>query len=290
MSEIKVESIQFELNQPVEITLGFDVPKTGESQHGTWYLYGGKVGGINKNFFASEKLHEDIQAGGYKKGSVIIITKKAKQGEHGLFSIYTVEGKDAKKEESMSEVLPKSKIIPNTDNGDGKKVENQEAAPQQNVWDEKDKRMARMNALNRGFDYIISRKLAIEDAFSIANMCVQFIWTGKIPEPIFMPHKEKLERLYAMVKEMEVEDLMKDFIVTFYGMKKGTDLLDNPNYLRDCFDIWEAGYFSWQEGKKELGQVKTEIADLIKKEKSAEKEMKEANNDKSPEITDYFSL
>ena len=70
------KAMKFNPNLPTEVELSFDEPKTGDGQYGTWYLYGTKENIKGESgFFATQILHEILQAMGVKTGSKLIITK-----------------------------------------------------------------------------------------------------------------------------------------------------------------------------------------------------------------------
>ena len=73
------KAMKFNPNLPTEVELTFDEPKTGDGKYGTWYLYGTKENIKGESgFFATEILHEKLQAMGVKTGSNLIITKIVK--------------------------------------------------------------------------------------------------------------------------------------------------------------------------------------------------------------------
>ena len=76
------KNIKFQPNVPVDVTLAFDQPKTGNGPHGTWYLYGTKplITG-ETGFFATELLHNKIQEAGLSEGDKITIIKVSKDNK-----------------------------------------------------------------------------------------------------------------------------------------------------------------------------------------------------------------
>lgn len=63
-------------NVPSVVKFSYDNPKSGESEHGPWHLYGVKVNGIDMNFFATDFLHDLLQTIPVKQGMIASITKK----------------------------------------------------------------------------------------------------------------------------------------------------------------------------------------------------------------------
>ena len=76
------KNIKFEPNVPVEVTLAFDQPKTGDGEYGTWYLYGTKALITGESgFFATELLHKKIQEAGLSMGDTFTIIKVSKDNK-----------------------------------------------------------------------------------------------------------------------------------------------------------------------------------------------------------------
>ena len=76
------KNIKFQPNVPVDVSLAFDQPKTGNGPHGTWYLYGTKplITG-ETGFFATELLHNKIQEAGLSEGDKVTIIKVTKDNK-----------------------------------------------------------------------------------------------------------------------------------------------------------------------------------------------------------------
>jgi len=61
-------------NKDYLVTLLYDECKTGESQYGSWALFGVEFRGENKNLFADEHLHAKLAK--YGRGAKLVICRK----------------------------------------------------------------------------------------------------------------------------------------------------------------------------------------------------------------------
>jgi len=70
----KMKTLQLKkFNTDYLVTLTYDKCKSGESQYGTWNLYGIKYEGIEQGIFAEDALHQQLQQ--YGKGAKIVIRR-----------------------------------------------------------------------------------------------------------------------------------------------------------------------------------------------------------------------
>ncbi len=70
----KMKTLQLnQFNYDYPITLTYDNCKSGESQYGTWNLYGVKYEGLEQGIFAEEALHQNLQQ--YGKGTKLVIRR-----------------------------------------------------------------------------------------------------------------------------------------------------------------------------------------------------------------------
>ena len=130
---------KFELDKSTKIVLLYDKPKTGQGQYGEWYLYGAEINQEQTTFFATEKLHEEIQRVGFKKGSVFTITLKAGKNEEGkLYQYYEIDS-DGTPIKKFANSLDSQKAIEKKDNQDA-------------IWEAKDRLSAAQTALNCASD------------------------------------------------------------------------------------------------------------------------------------------
>ncbi len=67
------------LNQPARVKLLKDKPFEGSSSYGEYRLYSVEHEGAEKAYFATEEVHEEIQAHKLKAGDEVILTKIAQQ-------------------------------------------------------------------------------------------------------------------------------------------------------------------------------------------------------------------
>jgi hypothetical protein len=67
------------LNQPARVKLLKDKPFEGSSTYGKYLLYSVEHDGVEKAYFATEEVHEEMQAHGLKRGDEIVLTKLAQQ-------------------------------------------------------------------------------------------------------------------------------------------------------------------------------------------------------------------
>jgi len=62
-----------QFNHDYTIILTYDKCKSGESQYGSWNLYGVKYEGVEQGIFAEEALHQELKK--YGKGSKLVIRR-----------------------------------------------------------------------------------------------------------------------------------------------------------------------------------------------------------------------
>lgn len=77
----KQPQVEIKMNIPELITFKFNDPKTGQGQHGTWYLYGVENRGEDKVFFPTEYLNEKIRAFAPLQGKTLEIVKTEGEGK-----------------------------------------------------------------------------------------------------------------------------------------------------------------------------------------------------------------
>lgn len=220
----KPETIKFELDKPVTITLGFDQPKTGEGEYGTWYLYGGKSDGRLVTFFSAEGLHEKLQ--GYKKGDTIIITKKAQQGEKGLISVFEVV-KQGVTEPKPAEI-PKLNIPSNGNQSQG-------GVPVE-VWERKDERMVKMNALSHAVEFVTNTKgftgneTDVAKMFLLAQKC--YDWVYQIESIVDKTLSTIRKTIHVNYQKCGVnEEDYRVFLQDKYGIQSSLEITDKENLL-----------------------------------------------------------
>ena len=96
------KKLDLQINSPVNLQLLFDKPIVSENKFGPYYMYGVTDGQNEFNFFAPQKVHE--QLGKSKRGTAFTLTKTATQKGKKLFTDYKVKFLDnGKQNETKSD-------------------------------------------------------------------------------------------------------------------------------------------------------------------------------------------
>ena len=89
------------INQPMEITLLYDEPVSGQSKYGSYHLFAVAVNEDEFSFFPTDEVYEQIKH--LKKGDRFTITKLAAQRGNKLVTTYEVKPINAKIEIPVSQ-------------------------------------------------------------------------------------------------------------------------------------------------------------------------------------------
>lgn len=81
--------LELPINQPMEITLLYDEPVSGQSKYGSYHLFAVAVNEDEYSFFPTEEVYEQIKH--LKKGDRFTITKLASQRGNKLVTTYEVK-------------------------------------------------------------------------------------------------------------------------------------------------------------------------------------------------------
>jgi hypothetical protein len=84
------------INQPMEITLLYDEPVSGQSKYGSYHLFAVAVNEDEFSFFPTDEVYEQIKH--LRKGERFTITKLAAQRGNKLVTTYEVKPINAKVE------------------------------------------------------------------------------------------------------------------------------------------------------------------------------------------------
>lgn len=180
----------FKLQTNVSATITFKSPtpiKTGQSQYGDWVMYSIIVEEIEKVFFPSIILHNQIQKEIYKSKTLIITKKEDTTGSNGrgAITIYSVE-------------------VPKTLNNSIEKFTSQlsqstnEARQndQDKIWEAKDKRIARMSVLKTAVEF---GSKDLDEVFSNAEKMFNFVYeidkTKELLEAMDIVDNKKMEEI-----------------------------------------------------------------------------------------------
>jgi len=139
------------------------------------------------------------------------------------------------------------------------------------VWEEKDLRMARMNALSHATELCVNKFISYNEIYKVADEMVDFIYRGMRketkeaeneekkefkkkeipPEPLTDSQFEALQNIYEKMSKNDFKELLEEF-----GVEGATSLTDQEaNSLINYFSQEEAGRFII-EAQKRMGTLR----------------------------------
>ncbi|MCD6371180.1 MAG: hypothetical protein J7L39_00485 [Candidatus Aenigmarchaeota archaeon] len=137
------------------------------------------------------------------------------------------------------------------------------------VWEEKDLRMARMNALSHATELCVNKFISYDEIYKVADEMVNFIYSGMKkesvqteiekkefkkeipPDPLTDSQFEALQNIYEKMSKNDFKELLEKF-----GVEGATSLTDQEaNSLINYFSQEEAGRFII-EAQKRMGTLR----------------------------------
>jgi len=89
------------------------------------------------------------------------------------------------------------------------------------------------------------------------------------------PNLAKLNALREIVRKMNAVKLFQEYIKVFYGYEKSEQLLTNPSWLDDCYEVcWQPMYQAWKDKSISLISAKKEILKWIEDKRGRKEDAK----------------